>query len=80
MPVVSENPWRTSLCTALESGMRKTGRNWMKKEVKSGFRRIEQKGELQFFINGRPVRMWGANLVHAEYHDRLLSQSPGKTV
>ena len=58
----------------------KNGQKLDEKEVKSGFRRIEQKGELQFFINGRPVRMWGSQPGSCRYHDRLLSKSPGKTV
>lgn len=46
-----------------------------------GFRRIEQNGELDFQINGRPVKLWGVNLVHpdtlsncydAERMERLL--------
>lgn len=31
-----------------------------------GFRRIEQVGELDFWINGQPVKLWGVNLVHPD--------------
>lgn len=31
-----------------------------------GFCRMEQRGILNFYINGRPVKIWGANLAHAD--------------
>lgn len=31
-----------------------------------GFRRIEQRGELCFYINGKHLRLWGVNLAHPD--------------
>lgn len=31
-----------------------------------GFRRVEQRGTFDFYINGRPVKIYGANLAHAD--------------
>lgn len=31
-----------------------------------GFRRVEQRGEFNFYINGLPVKLWGGNLAHAD--------------
>lgn len=31
-----------------------------------GFRRIEQRGELCFYINGKRLRLWGVNLAHPD--------------
>lgn len=42
-----------------------------------GFRKIEHKGNLEFYINGKPLRLWGVNLAHIDpvsgcYHrDRM---------
>lgn len=36
----------------------------IKKQI--GFRRIEQRGELDFWINGRPIKLWGVNLAHPD--------------
>lgn len=35
-------------------------------ERRTGFRRIEQKGTLNFFVNHLPVKLYGANLAHAD--------------
>ena len=31
-----------------------------------GFRRMERKGDMDFSVNGRPLKLWGANLAHAD--------------
>lgn len=31
-----------------------------------GFRTVEQRGELDFYVNGKPVKLWGVNLTHPD--------------
>lgn len=33
---------------------------------KIGFRRIEKKGDFDFYINGKPLKLWGVNLTQAD--------------
>lgn len=35
-------------------------------ERQFGFRKLEKTGDMEFTVNGKPLRLWGANLVHAD--------------
>lgn len=49
-------------------------------ERQFGFRRIEKKGDMEFTVNGRPLKLWGGKPGTCRYHDRMLRQSEREAV